>query len=306
VIPDFQAIMFPLLKHLEDGQERSNTETLEALAHHFHLSESERSQLLPSGQQPVFTNRVAWAKAHLKAAGLLESPRRGVYKITPRGKEVVAVNPGKVDLSLLRKYPEYQEFRKPRQPSQNVLGASTAEDSAEEDEMTPQEYLEYGYQRLRDELAAELLQRVRQSPPAFFEKLVIDLLIAMGYGASRQEAGQRLGRAGDGGVDGVIKEDRLGLDVIYIQAKRWEGPVGRPEIQRFAGALQGQRAKKGVFLTTSEFTRDAEGYVSQIDSKIVLIGGRQLAELMIDHGVGVTKLASYQVSRIDSDYFEPE
>lgn len=297
-IPDFQSVMLPLLRHLADGRERSNQETLEALAEEFGLSQEERQELLPSGRQPIFTNRVAWAKVHLKAAQLIESKARGVYKIAARGLEILSRNPDRVDLRLLKSFPEYQEWRTSKP------GAEADKALKEEDALTPEEHLEYGYQRLREDLASELLRRVKESSPAFFERLVVDLLVAMGYGGSRRDAGRTLGRSGDGGVDGVIKEDALGLDVIYVQAKRWDATVGRPEVQKFAGALQGQRAKKGVFITTSDFSKDAEDYAGSIDSRIVLINGSRLATLMIDHGVGVTHSASYEIRRIDSDYFE--
>jgi restriction system protein len=303
-IPDFQTVMLPLLRHLSDGKEHSNQDTLKSLAEHFQLSADELAQLLPSGVQPVFTNRVAWAKTHMKAAGLIESPRRGYYKIHPRGLEVLKTNPVRVDLRLLSQFPEYIEFRKPK----NEIGEAKPETGLqavrETDEWTPEEHLEYGHQRIREQLAADLLGKVKDASPAFFEKLVVELLLAMGYGGSRQDAGRTVGRAGDGGIDGVINEDRLGLDVIYIQAKRWEGTVSRPEIQKFAGALQGQRAKKGIFITTSDFSKEANDYAAMIDSRIVLINGSRLANLMIDHGIGVTRAASYEVKRLDSDYFE--
>lgn len=303
-IPDFQTVMLPLLIHLRDGQEHANQETLTALAEQFRLTEEERAQLLPSGQQPIFTNRVAWAKSHLKAAGLIESPRRGYYKICPRGLEVLQTDPEQVDLRLLSQFPEYLEFRKTKREAGAAGPEPPLAPEGESDELTPEEHLEYGYQRIREQLAADLLQKVKEASPAFFEKLVVELLLTMGYGGSRLDAGKTVGRAGGGGIDGVINEDRLGLDVIYIQAKRWEGTVGRPEIQKFAGALQGQRAKKGIFITTSDFTKEAEDYAAMIDSRIVLVNGVRLANLMMDHGVGVTKVASYEVKRIDSDYFE--
>ncbi len=303
-IPDFQTVMLPLLVHLRNGQEHSNQETLEVLAGQFHLAEEEGAQLLPSGQQPIFTNRVAWAKTHLKAAGLIESPRRGYYKICQRGIEVLQENPTRVDLRLLSQFPEYLEFRTPKRETGSDGAGPALVPEGKSDELTPEEHLEYGHQRIREQLAADLLQKVKDASPAFFEKLVVELLLSMGYGGSRQDAGKTVGRAGDGGIDGVISEDRLGLDVIYIQAKRWEGMVGRPEIQKFAGALQGQRAKKGIFITTSDFTKEAEAYVAMIDSRIVLVNGVRLANLMMDHGIGVTKVATYEVKRIDSDYFE--
>jgi restriction system protein len=303
-IPDFQTIMLPLLQHLKDGREHSNQDTLDYLAKYFGLTDKELAQLLPSGRARLFVNRVAWAKTHLKAGGLLESPRRSIYKITQRGREVLDGNPERVDLRLLRRFPEYQEFRSSRREGNVEVATVEAESLKDHDQLTPEEHLEYGYQKVREGLAAELLRRVKETPPGFFERLVVDLLVAMGYGGSRQDAGSIVGRPGDGGIDGVIKEDRLGLDVIYVQAKRWDATVGRPEIQKFAGALQGHRAKKGVFITTSDFSNDAEQYADRIDTRIVLIDGSTLAKLMIDHGVGVTAVASYDVKRIDSDYFD--
>lgn len=304
-IPDFQTVMLPLVRHLSDGQEHSNQETLKSLAEHFKISQDDLTQLLPSGMQSIFSNRIAWAKTHLKAAGLIESPRRGYYKIRSRGVEVLKANPSRVDLRLLNQFPEYVEFRKPKNETGEVKSENGLQTEAvrETDDWTPEEHIEYGHQRIREQLAADLV-KVKEGSPSFFENLVVELLLAMGYGGSRQDAGRTVGRSGDGGIDGVINEDRLGLDVIYIQAKRWESTVGRPEIQKFAGALQGQRAKKGIFITTSDFTTDANDYVAMIDSRIVLINGARLANLMIDHGVGVTRAGSYEVKRLDSDYFE--
>ena len=304
-IPDFQTIMLPLLRHLEDGRERGNQDTLDHLARHFGLTEDELAQLLPSGRARLFVNRVAWAKTHLKASGLIDSPRRGFYKMTPRGREVLKTNPDRVDLRLLRTFPEYQEFRTSKREG-TLEGATGGVETKDQDQLTPEEHLEYGYQKVREDLAAEILSRVKGASPGFFERVVVELLVAMGYGGSRQDAGSTVGRSGDGGIDGVIKEDRLGLDVIYVQAKRWDTTVGRPEIQKFAGALQGQRAKKGVFITTADFSKDAEEYAARIDTRIVLINGSTLAKLMIDHGVGVTSVASYEVKRIDSDYFDED
>jgi len=290
--------MRPLLEHLADGTVKSNRETIDILSKHFHLTDDELAELLPSGQQSVFTNRVAWAKAHLKKAELLESPSRGLYKVSPRGLQALAQSNQKINLKYLKQFEEY---------SQGNSGNSNAKEKDEQkpsDTLTPSEHIEFGYQRIREELEEELLAKIKESSPAFFERLVVEVLVAMGYGGSRKDAGQTLGQSGDGGIDGVIKEDRLGLDAIYIQAKRWDSVVGRPEIQKFAGALQGQRARKGVFITTSGFSKEASDYVSMIENRIVLIGGKQLTGLMIDFGVGVSKIASYDVKRIDSDYFE--
>lgn len=298
-IPDFQTLMLPLLKQFGDANERPNHETEEALAREFGLTDAERGQLLSSGT-PIFRNRVAWAKAHFKRAGLIESPRRAVYKITDRGREVLRQNPAKIDLRFLDQFPGHREFRTTSRATDELEQPSGVA------ELTPEEHISLGYQQIRVELAAELLRRVKDCPPEFFEQMVIELLLAMGYGGSREDAGSAVGRGGDGGIDGIIKEDRLGLDTIYIQAKKWEAPVGRPEIQKFAGALQGQRAQKGIFISTSTFTREAREFVSAIDSKIILIDGEHLATLMIDHGIGVTEAASYVVKRVDSDYFNQE
>jgi restriction system protein len=304
-IPDYQTIMLPLLKHLGDGQERSNQETFDALADEFNLSEEERKELLSSGRQAVFTNRIGWAKVYLKKALLIEAPKRGYYKITGRGLEVLRQNPETVDNNFLMQFPEFEEFIKTRTRRKPTVGGPGV-DEPPDNGKTPEDYLEYGYARVRQELAAELLKNVKECTPSFFEGLVLDVLLGMGYGGSRQDAAKTVGRGSDGGIDGIIKEDRLGLDRVYIQAKRWEGTVGRPEIQKFAGALQGQRAKKGVFITTSSFTKEAEEYTKFIDSNIVLIDGEQLVNLMIDNDVGVTTVTSYDVKKVDLDYFTEE
>lgn len=300
-IPDFQTIMPVLMEHLADGGEHANQETLDVLADHFGLTNAERAQMLPSGRQELFKNRVAWAKTHLKQARLIESPKRGVYRISPRGREVSKRRDGTINMRYLAQFPEYKAFR-----SRSATDEAEQSTSASPAELTAQEQIDFGYQQLRDELAADILQRIKECPPEFFERLVIELLLAMGYGGSRADAGKAVGRSGDGGIDGIIKEDRLGLDTIYIQAKRWDGKVSRPEVQKFAGALQGQRARKGIFITTAEFTKEAEVFASMIDSKIVLINGAELASLMIDHGIGVSTVATYEIKRLDADYFAGE
>jgi restriction system protein len=299
-IPDYQSIMVPLLKLASDGQEHFLRDAIEALADEFTLTDEERKELLPSGRQAIFTNRVAWARTYLKEAGLLETTRRAYFRITDRGRQVIAQKPLKVDVKYLERFPEFIEFRARKRDKEEI---------SEDDrisEATPDESLEAAYQKVRKDLEQQLLKQVKQSSPTFFEKLVIDLLVKIGYGGTRRDAGRAVGKTGDGGIDGIINEDRLGLDTIYIQAKRWDGVVGRPEIQKFAGALQGQRAKKGIFITTSNFTSDAHDYVSRIDSKIVLIDGDLLAQLMIDHNVGVSTSATYNIKRIDSDYFSED
>lgn len=306
--------MLPLLRLAADAQEHRFRDAIEHLASEFSLTDDERGTMLPSGAAPQFDNRVGWARTYLKQAALLESRKRGVFRITPRGIELLARNPTRIDNSTLEQFPEYLAFRLRRSDEKQAdaiapiasIASQTPQSMESSSDSTPEELFSQAYQRLRNNLEAELLEQVKTTSPAFFERLVIDLLVAMGYGGSRQDAGRAIGRSGDGGIDGIIKEDKLGLDVIYVQAKRWEGTVGRPEIQKFAGALQGQRANKGVFITTSGFSKEAEEYAGVISSKIILITGGQLSKLMVDHGVGVSPVSKFELKRIDSDYFEGE
>jgi restriction system protein len=300
-IPDFQTLTLPLLVVISDGQEHSRQEVADILAQQFNLSEQEREELLPSGRQSRFANRVAWTKSYLKMAGLLESTGRGKYRITPRGVEVLRNKPSRIDIKFLMQFPEFAATR--NSPRQTTIPDNT---NGSDHTQTPEEVLEASYQNLRRALAQELLERIKQESPRFFETLVIDLLVAMGYGGSRKDAGEAVGQTGDGGIDGIIKEDKLGLDAIYVQAKRWEGTVGRPVVQAFAGSLEGQRARKGVLITTSQFSQDARDYVGKIEKKIVLIDGDQLTQLMIDHNIGVAEVAHYSIKRIDQDYFSEE
>ena len=300
-IPDYQTLMLPLLRFAGDGNDYTTREAVEVLATEFQLTPAERSELLTSGQQAIFNNRVGWANSYLKKAGLLESPRRGTLRITARGEQILSDNPTRIDVKYLERFPEFIEFR---DASRNNRDTATTESVAVTTEQTPEEALELAHQSLRISLAQDILSRILSCSPTFFERLVVELLVKMGYGGSRRDAGERIGQSGDGGIDGIIKEDRLGLDTIYIQAKRWQGSVGRPEIQKFVGALQGQRAKKGVFITTSSYSAEAIDYASRIDTKVVLIDGKLLANLMMDFDVGVSVSASYIVKRIDSDYFE--
>lgn len=290
--------MMPFLRLLKDSKEYAVRDTVELLADEFNLSESERREMLPSGQQTILYNRVVWARTYLKKAGLVESTKRGVVKITDRGLQVLKSNPERIDINFLDQFPEFVEFKKIKREKPSEFTSVEVE--------TPEEVLENSFQTLRQSLANEILDQIRSNPPSLFEKIVVELLVKMGYGGTLRDAGQAIGKSGDEGIDGIIKEDRLGLDIIYVQAKRWANTVGRPEIQKFAGALQGQRAKKGVFITTSDFSRDAHEYAAKIDSKIVLIDGEQLAQFMIDHNIGVTPVASYEIKRIDSDYFSEE
>lgn len=300
-IPDYQTLMLPLLRFAADGNDHTTREAVEALATEFQLTPAERNELLASGQQAIFNNRVGWANSYLKKARLFESPRRGALRITDRGKQILGDNPTRIDIKYLERFPEFIEFR---DASRNNRETTITESVAVATEQTPEEALELAHQSLRLSLAQDILSRILSCSPTFFERLVVELLVKMGYGGSRRDAGERIGQSGDGGIDGIIKEDRLGLDTIYIQAKRWQGSVGRPEIQKFVGALQGQRAKKGVFITTSSYTAEAIDYASRIDTKVVLIDGQLLANLMMDFDVGVSVSASYIVKRIDSDYFE--
>lgn len=303
-IPDYQSVMLPLMRFSADGKEHRVREAIEHLAAEFRLSDQERAELLPSGSTTVFENRVGWARTYLKQAGLLRSQKRGVFQITDVGQALLAENPVRIDTALLERYEPFRAFKARRRAKDPVAESTDGSTEGADSDLTPEDALAAAYKKLRRDLEAELLEQVKTSSPAFFERLVVDLLVAMGYGGSRQDAGKAIGRGRDEGIDGIIKEDRLGLDTIYIQAKRWEGVVGRPEIQKFAGALQGQRAHKGVFLTTSSFTRDAEEYAGNITSRIILIDGETLAGLMVDHNVGVSRVGMYELKRLDSDYFE--
>ena len=300
-IPDFQSLMRPLLEAHADGKEHLNRDLVAQLGDQFALTEEERREMLPSGGARLFDNRVGWAKSHITQAGLLISPRRAISVITDRGREALRIHPERIDLRVLNGFEVYREFRNRRKNVED--DESDTSETEIQDAQTPEELLENAYLQVRRQVEAELLSQIKSSPPEFLERVVVDLVVRMGYGGSRKDAGEALGRSGDEGIDGIIKEDPLGLDIIYLQAKRWEGTVGRPEIQKFAGALQGQRARKGIFITTSTFSSDALEYTSRIETKIILIDGPRLAKLMFDHGVGVATASNYEVKRIDSDYF---
>ncbi len=302
-VPDFQTMMLPFLRFAQDQSEISTREVLPFLTNHYNFSEEEVAEQIPSGYQTKLSNRVSWIFAHLQKAGLIEKTRRGFYKITSRGIELLEQNPEKINIKTLKQFPEYADFWKPKRLNETE---ETSIKNELETTVTPDESLALSYETIRNALASEIIEKIKSCSPAFFERLVVELLVKMGYGGTLQEAGQAVGRSGDGGIDGIINEDRLGLDVIYLQAKRWEGNVSRPEIQKFAGALQGKRARKGVFITTSDFTKEAREYVAMIDSKIILIDGEELAELMIDYNVGVSVATTYEIKRIDSDYFAEE
>ncbi|CAN1212296.1 restriction endonuclease [Tumidithrix helvetica PCC 7403] len=301
-IPDFQTLMLPFMKFSSDRKEHSLREVTDYLIDEFKLSDEEKRALLPSGKQRIINNRVGWTSTHLKKAGLLESSKRSIFKITARGLEVLKSNPTRIDQKFLRQFKEYLEFVGASNGTEKVV--DVVEEQVTQD--TPDEMLDFAYQKIRQALAQELLDKVKSCAPSFFEILVVELLVKMGYGGSIQDAGKAIGKSGDEGIDGIIKEDKLGLDVIYIQAKRWGGSVGRPEIQKFVGALAGQGANKGIFITTSTFTKDAKEYAPKNAAKIVLIDGEQLAQYMIDYNLAVSTVSTYEIKKIDSDYFADE
>jgi len=301
-IPTYQDFLLPLLEVASDEQQHLLSQTVEFLANQFKLSEEERKELLPSARQTKLANRIGWAITYLRKAKLLESGKRGTFYISLRGKEVLKSNPKYIDRRFLEKFIEFQEF-------QNIKSNGDKKtDSAliEYIDQTPEETFETSYQKLKKELGESLLEQIKGCSPKFFEKLVVDLLLAMGYGGSRKDAGEAVGRNGDGGIDGIIKEDNLGLDLIYIQAKRWEASVGRPSVQAFAGSLEGIKARKGVMITTSQFTKEAKEYVKIIEKRIILIDGEKLTQLMIDFGVGVSEIQTYTLKKVDSDYFDED
>lgn len=305
-LPDYQQFMLPLLQYLSDGETRMRQEQVEWLADHFQLSSSQRAELLPSGKMATLNSRIGWAATYLVKAGLIERPARGQACITARGQEALGDSQRGIliNTAYLRQYPEFVAFQTQTHKSDDGEAEIPPSGSDAGVTQTPQEAIEAGYQALRATLASDLLERIKAGTPRFFEHLVLDLLVAMGYGGSRADAAQAVGGTGDGGVDGSIKEDKLGLDSIYLQAKRWQDSVGRPIVQAFAGSLEGHRARKGVLITTSKFSQDAHDYVRRIEKRIVLIDGQQLTDLMIDHGVGVAEVASFSIKRVDEDYFE--
>jgi len=300
-IPDYETLMLPLLKHISDGDTYSISELHRALADEFRLSESERTQLRPSGKGPLFRSRVHWARAYLLKAGLLKSEARGTVRITSRGKQVLEESLPSLSTRLLTdRFPEMREWR-----GSSRAKRGDASVAAVPIPLDPEEELDTSYERIRASIEDELLRAVKAMSPAFFERLVVQLLLRLGYGGT-PDSGETLGRSGDGGIDGVIKEDKLGLDLVYIQAKRWEGSVGAPVVRAFAGALAAHRAKKGVLITSSTFTRDAYSDAERMNERIVLVDGQQLAAMMYDVGLGVTTKAVYEVRKIDTDFFTDE
>lgn len=311
-IPDFQTIMLPLLEYAGDGNEYKLNDSIQDLAVQFGLTEEEKTAKLPSGRSLLFNNRVGWAKTHLVKAGLLLSTRHSYFKISETGRKLLSQNPSKISVSILKEYPTYLDFIKPNgkeeEENDTIINETPLLFDPQMQTATPEEIIENEYQTLRRNLAKELLDKVLEQSPTFFEQLVVELLVKMGYGGSFKEAGMAIGRTGDEGIDGTIKEDRLGLDVIYIQAKRWkvDNVVGRPQLQQFIGALAGQGAKKGIFITTSRFTTEAKNYRPITDTKVVLIDGDMLCQLMIDYNLGVSTKQTYEVKKLDYDYFDQD
>lgn len=302
-IPTYEECMLPLMKIAEDGKEHLFKETIDTLIIRFNLTDEEKQQLLPSGSAFVINNRIGWARTYLTKAGLLLKTRRGYFQISEEGKKFLKRNPNFINTKMLSDYDSFNEFQSIKEKDTSDYDKKI---NKEEQNITPHELLESGYLSIKNELSSELLSMIKNISSSRFEKLVVDLLVKMGYGGSIKEAATVVGKSGDEGIDGIIKEDKLGLDVIYIQAKKWEGNVGRPEIQKFAGALLGKKAKKGIFITTSNFTNEAREYVTDIDAKIILLDGRQLTELMIENDLGVSTQDIYTIKRIDSDYFEED
>ena len=298
-IPDFQKIMLPLLMIAEDGQIHSTAEAVDTLAAAFKLSQEEIDELIPSGPSK-FSNRMSWAKTHLKKADLLEYPEKGTFVITKRGLDVLKNDPNEINMAYLMRFPEYQDFRKLNRTKENKEEIGNVEI-----ELSPEETIENAYQEIRTSLADELLDYVIKSKPSFFEKLVVELLVAMGYGGTHENAARAVGKSGDDGIDGIIDEDKLGLDSIYIQAKRYQlnSKIGSHDVRDFVGALVGANANKGVFITTADFTKEAVSFISRVNSKVVLINGTRLSNLMIDYGIGVTTRIKYEIKTLDTDYF---
>jgi len=305
-IPDYQTLMLPVLQLASEGEQRV-ADVVDLLADRLGLTEEERQKLLPSGRQRVLHNRIHWAKFYLTKAGFLSSPGRGRFTATQAGKELLAEKPARIDVSVLMRQPEFREFyRDEGNAASSTAETTSATGSNDPATTTPEEQIEAAYQILEGTLRADLLDRIAKNSPAFFEQLIVDLLVAMGYGGSHKNAAAQLGRSGDGGVDGVINEDRLGLDRVYVQAKRYAAgnAVGRPDVQAFVGSLVGLGASKGVFVTTSTFSAQARDFVKHLSQRVVLLDGASLADLMIEHGIGVRTSRTIEFRRLDEDFFD--
>lgn len=303
-VPGYQEFMLPLVKLASDGEEHKITDAIDALADRFGVGEQDREMMLPSGTQTRLYNRVTWALTYLTKSLLLEKTARGRFRIAARGIEVLKKGPPRIDNAYLTQFDEFRAFRKKKAKAASLVAPPEGDGDDEVDtSLTPLERVEGGYNELREALADELLSRVRTMKPKDFEQLVVDVLVAMGYGGSQLDAAQVVGKSGDGGIDGVIKEDRLGLDMVYVQAKRHSNDVGPGAIREFVGSLGEHKATKGVFITCGGFTSGAVEAAAKAHHRIVLIDGDQLAEYMIDNGVGVADYKTYTVKKLDSDYF---
>lgn len=305
-VPDYQTLMLPVLRLAAEGEKRVG-DVIDRVADEFGLSTEERQEMLPSGRQRVLHNRIHWAKFYMSKAGLIASPGRGRFIATDDGRKLLAANPGRIDVHLLLQRPAFRDFYKAN-GSGSKPASEVADIHVDVDATTPEEQIEAAYQALQSALRAELLERITQNSPEFFEQLIVDLLVAMGYGGSHKNAAEQLGRSGDGGVDGVVNEDRLGLDRVYVQAKRYaaSNPVGRPDVQAFVGSLVGLGATKGVFVTTSTFSQQARDFVKHLTQRVILIDGQRLTDLMIEHDVGVRISRAIAFKRLDEDFFSEE
>lgn len=302
-IPDYQTLMLPVLKILGDNQEHTNSEIVEKVSAQFNLTDEERNKILPSGGMTFIYNRTLWARTYLKKAGLIELPQRGLVKITEKGLKVLSQNPEKINKKFLEQFEDFSDWI---ENSKSSISTNEETETVEESIKTPEEMISDSMHLLNKTLADDLMDKIAENSPMFFENLVAELLLKMGYGSTKQDILQNAGRSGDEGIDGIIKEDVLGLDKIYIQAKRWQGTVGRPEIQKFAGALQMQNASKGIFITTSTFSKDATECINKFNSNLVLIDGKKLTELMIRYNLGVSIKQVHEIKRIDEDFFLDE
>jgi restriction system protein len=298
-IPDYQSLMLPLLKFLSDEQEHKTREAVEKLSDEFNLSEKERKELLPSGQQPIIDNRVGWARTYMLKAGLLSAPRRGYIKITPKGLEVLKQNPEKINVKFLEQFPDFIEFRTIKKETSK----DTSKDEEEIENVTPDELMEKGYNSINASLAQELLEKLRNVDPYFFEQIIANLLSAMGYGKSRVTK-----KSNDGGIDGEVNQDKLGLDKIFFQAKRYgeNNSVTARDVRDFVGTLDLHGVNKGIFITTSRFPKDTHEILKKTPKNIILINGPKLAQLMIEYNIGVSPEKVYEIKRIDSDFFPEE
>ena len=305
-IPKYNELYRPMLDCLSDGRDHSFSQLCAQIAAQLHLSETEQNEMLPSGVQTVFANRAGWCRTYLKKAGLIETPARGISRLTEAGRQVLAENPPVIDNQYLSRFPSFQEFLHRDPPTAAKLADSVVEPS----DQTPQDTLESAYRQINDALCDALLSEILRQTPAFFERLVVQLLQKMGYGgAVGQSSGMVLGKTGDEGIDGIVREDKLGFRMIYIQAKRWDSgqTIGRPEIQKFVGALAGQGANSGLFITTAQFSKEAQAYAQkQHTAKVVLVDGALLAQLMVEHNLGVSTESVYEIKRLDTDFFHKD